>query len=165
MPNKLSSMSFDSKALRQVLGHFATGIAVATTRDETGQFVGVTINSFNSVSLSPPLVLFSLEKQSTFFSTFQASGCFAINILTSEQQFLSDRFARQKVNQFEGVRIFQQHTGSPLLESCLATLDCVTVYQYEGGDHIIFVGEVKAIQSFTGKPLLYYQGQYTQLTE
>lgn len=153
-------MTLDTKAFRQTLGYFATGISVVTTQDSQGQFVGLTVNSFSSVSLNPPLVLFSLDKRSSGLQTFQDSNCFAVNILSDKQETISSTFSSDVDNKFLDIQTYQLKTGAPLIKNCLTVLDCRTVRQYDEGDHIIFIGEVQEFQSLEGNPLLFYCGQY-----
>jgi flavin reductase (DIM6/NTAB) family NADH-FMN oxidoreductase RutF len=158
--------SFDSYAFRQTLGRFATGVTLVTTMDRQGQPIAVTVNSFSSVSLQPPLVLFSLARTASRFGDFEAAGRFAINILAAGQKELSDRFARSGEDLLDGVPHRLGDFGCPLIEGALATFECRTRDRYDGGDHAIFVGEVDAITSGDAdRPLLYYGGGYCAVTE
>lgn len=161
--NWVTSMPFQAREFRNALGRFATGIAVVTTADSNGNRFGLTVNSFNSVSLEPPLVLFSLDKKNNGLASFQNSGCFAVNVLSSTQQSLSDHFATSKDDKFATIEHDYLSSSAPILRNCLAVFDCKTVFQYEGGDHLIFVGEVIDIATNEGDALLYYRGQYTSL--
>jgi flavin reductase (DIM6/NTAB) family NADH-FMN oxidoreductase RutF len=148
-------------AFRQALGCFATGVTLVTTIDREGQPIAVTVNSFSSVSLEPPLVLFSLARTATRFADFEAAGRFAINVLTAEQRQLSDRFARSGQDLLDGVPHRLGAHGCPLIEGALATFECRTEARHDGGDHDIFVGAVDAITNAEAdEPLLYYCGRY-----
>ncbi|WP_417453131.1 flavin reductase family protein [Kiloniella sp.] len=153
-------MAFNSNEFRKVLGNFATGVTVVTTRDQSGIPHGLTANSFSSVSLEPPLVLFCIDKRSNCLSAFNEADAFAINVLTDEQKDISDRFAFSE-ERWEGVKTRTLQTGVPILEDCLANLDCSMHAQYDAGDHVIVVGKVEEtlIQN-EGDPLLYFRGKY-----
>lgn len=150
---------------RQALGAFATGITVATTLDKDGQPHGLTVNSFNSVSLDPPLVLWSLNKQSHQLDVFSQSGFYGISILAEEQMDLSNRFASMIDDRFEGVGWQKGDSGAPLLDGALATFDCKVEQIVDGGDHIILIGRVMSVTKNEGAPLLYYAGGYKTLGE
>ena len=154
---------FDEGQLRQALGQFATGITVATTLDANGAPHGLTVNSFNSVSLEPPLVLWSLDKRSHQLEAFRQSGFYAINILGLDQKDLSIRFASPLDNRFDGVSWEKGKTGSPVLTGSLASLDCEIVDLLEGGDHVILLGKVIDMVCNPGAPLLYHGGAYCAL--
>ncbi|AWI82094.1 nitrilotriacetate monooxygenase [Parazoarcus communis] len=150
----------DSRELRDALGHFATGVTIITTTDAEGQPVGVTVNSFASVSLDPPLVLWSLAKRSYSLPAFTQASGFAIHVLASNQQALSDRFARGAGDKFNGVDTAQGIDGIPLLPGCAAVFECSTAHQYDGGDHLILVGRVRKLHVDDRAPLLFYRGRY-----
>lgn len=152
--------TFDAKAYRGALGQFATGVTIVTARGPDGAAVGVTANSFNSVSLDPPLVLWSLAHTSRSMPVFREAEHFAVHILARDQQQLSDRFASSVTDKFAGLDV----TGdrSPLLAGCTARFECTTRHRYEGGDHLIFVGEVIAYESGDKPPLLYHSGGYAE---
>ncbi|KLN59338.1 flavin reductase [Kiloniella spongiae] len=153
-------MAFNSNEFRKVLGNFTTGVTVVTTRDKSGIPHGLTANSFSSVSLEPPLILFCIDKRSNCLPAFNEADAFAINILTDGQKDISDRFAFSE-ERWEGVKTRSLETGVPILEGCLANLDCTVHAQYDAGDHIIIVGKVEdtLIQN-EGDPLLYFRGKY-----
>ncbi|UEM22765.1 flavin reductase family protein [Skermanella mucosa] len=159
-------MSFDRRAFRNALGCFATGITVVTTVSDAGETFGLTANSFSSVSLDPPLVLFCLGRSSNALDVFTTSGRFAVNVLSETQRDLSVRFSTAIGDRWDGVEWEAWETGSPILKGCLASLDCTTESVHDGGDHVILVGRVKRLSSLPdGKPLLYYKGDYARLEE
>lgn len=152
--------TIDKAVFRSALGRFATGVTVITTRDGQGSPVGVTANSFNSVSLEPPMVLWSLAKTSRSMKSFSEAEFFAVHVLASDQQALSNRFAARDTEKFRDVDY--QDEAAPLLNGCAAIFMCRTIYQYEGGDHIIFVGEVTQFRADEKPPLLYLGGRYAE---
>ena len=159
-------MSFDPRSFRQALGCFATGITVVTSVGLDGEYLGFTANSFNSVSLDPPLVLFSLDRGAYSLKAFEAAGVFAINILREDQEAVSIAFARALSNKWDGVRTEIWQTGSPILVDALASFDCETTSMHDGGDHVIFVGRVLRLRAGAdGRPLLYFRGAYRQINE
>lgn len=148
---------------RQALSQYATGIAVATTLDGHGQPHGLTINSFNSVSLDPPLVLWSLAKKSHQIDAFQTSGCYAINVLSEDQQEVSVRFASPVEDRFEGSAWETGSAGAPILSGVVASIQCKTEKIFDGGDHIILLGRVVEVDHSRLPPLLYHGGAYHSL--
>lgn len=154
----------DTRRFRQTLGCFPTGVAIATTKGAAGQPVGLTVSSFNSVSLNPPLILWSLDEDSDSWDSFNAATHFAINILSAEQAELCNRFSATLDDRFEG-QGWQAGTGGvPVLDGVLAVLECRVWARYPGGDHVILVGEVLAHSSDPEKsPLVYAGGQLTGL--
>ncbi len=148
----------DQKNFRTALSRFATGVTVVTTRDSNGTPVGVTANSFNSVSLNPPMVLWSLAKTSKSMAAFSEADRFAIHILGSHQRDLSDRFASRGADKFAGMEV--PTDSLPLLDEFAARFICRTAHQYDGGDHKIFVGEVLEIDVRDADPLLFLAGKY-----
>lgn len=151
---------FDPKDFRGALGSFVTGVTIVTTRcDEDGD-VGVTANSFNSVSLDPPMVLWSLALNARSRPAFERSDHFAVHVLATDQQDLSNRFARSGTDKFAGLELSRGTGEVPLLPGCAACFQCRTAYRYEGGDHIIFVGEVVEFEHFHRTPLAFHSGQY-----
>ena len=155
-------MGEDKRAFRDALGAFATGVTIVTTTDAAGAPVGVTASSFNSVSLDPPLVLWSLAKTSGSRDAFCSSGHFAIHVLGESQEGVSNRFARPGTDKFSDVGWSAGDAGSPLLNDYAAAFQCRTRYQYEGGDHIILVGEVVAFDVRDQAPLLFHAGRYAE---
>lgn len=152
--------TFDNREFRSALGTFATGVTIVTTLDGLGRDVGITANSFNSVSLEPPLVLWSLAKSARSLEAFTACGRFIVHLLAADQQALSDRFARSSVDKFASLTVDRGLGGLPLLKECSAWFECLTTYQYDGGDHIIFVGEVQRFEARKRAPLVFHAGRY-----
>ncbi len=154
----------DTHSFRKTLGCFPTGVAIATTQAADGQPVGLTVSSFNSVSLEPPLILWSLAEGSDSRDSFNAATHFAINILSAGQAELCTRFSAMVGNRFDG-HGWQPGTGGvPVLDGVLAVLECRVWARYPGGDHVILVGEVLAHSSDREKsPLVYAGGKLTGL--
>lgn len=152
---------FSSPEFRAALGMFATGVTVVTARTAHGEPIGLTANSFNSVSLSPPLVLWSLAQAARSMAAFQTGSHYAINILAADQQALAQRFATQGINRFADLACVDGFSGAPLIEGCVATFECFNRSRYVEGDHVIFVGEVEHCSCRAGaSPLLYHGGQF-----
>lgn len=149
----------DPKQFRTALGAFTTGVTVVTTR-HGGVDIGLTANSFNSVSLDPPMVLWSLAKTSGSIGAFNENDFFAVHILSNRQEALSGRFAKRGIDKFEGQQLSRGHGDVPLLDGCSARFECRTAYRYEGGDHVIFVGEVVNFEHFGLPPLVFQSGGY-----
>ena len=159
--------SFDLKEYRRALGSFPTGVAIITTRDAEGEPVGLTCNSFSSVSLEPPLVLWSLRKASKSIDIFRAASSFAINVLAEDQDHLSQRFATSSItNKFETVQWSTGHVDLPLIDHCVARFQCKMHAQHDAGDHIIFIGEVAQFEVVReDDSLVFYKGAYMMLTQ
>ena len=149
---------FDPKTYRNALGQFATGVTIVTTRDAAGNAVGVTANSFNSVSLDPPLVLWSLARSARSMPAFEQASDFAVHVLASDQDHLANLFASRVDDKFAGIDAGTQ--GPPRIDGCSARLVCTTRNMYEGGDHVIMVGEVMDYESDGKPPLLFHGGGY-----
>jgi flavin reductase (DIM6/NTAB) family NADH-FMN oxidoreductase RutF len=132
---------FDSREFRNALGHFATGVVIVTANFR-GQFLGTTISSFNSVSLTPPLVLFSIARSALGLDLWRMVERYGVTVLAEDQSELSNRFARPGANKFKDLRLEAMEGGSPLLPDWLAYFECKPYARYDGGDHEIFVGEV-----------------------
>lgn len=143
---------------RDALGRFATGVAVVTTTDDSGRPIGATINSITSVSIRPPLVLWCLSTSAPSFSSFRDSPLFAINILPSNQRDLCYKFSNSDEDKFDGVGFRPDRNGLPLLDDALAHIVCSKWRRYPGGDHEIFVGQVRAIDVRDADPLIFYRG-------
>ena len=155
----------DAQHLRLALGRFSTGVTIITCIDAHGQRVGLTANSFNSLSLDPPLVLWSLRESSANLPVFTAAGRFAINVLSEAQVDLSRRFAGRGDDKFaDGAWSLGEH-GSPVLAGCAAVFECVTHAQHAIGDHMLFIGRVLACSETPLPPLVYQGGHYHLLGE
>ena len=150
----------DLRDLRRALGQFATGVTVVTTRDDGGRPVGVTANSFASLSLEPPLVLWCLDRNAGSLPAFRESTHFAVNVLAASQHHLSRLFATPGADRFAGTEIHDGPGGMPLLEGALAHFVCRNVRQLEAGDHVIVIGQVEHYQTFEGEPLVFHSGFY-----
>lgn len=156
----------NARSFRNALGSFATGVTLVTTFDREGHPIAVTVNSFNSVSLEPPLVLFSLARTAHSFEDYLAAGRFAVNVLAAEQHHLSARYARAGMARMKTTAHAIGPFGCPLIEGALASFECRTLSTHEGGDHLIFIGEVQTMVSReNGEPLLFYRGKYGQVRE
>lgn len=155
----------DTRPFREALGSFATGVTIVTTRTESGEDIGLTANSFNSVSLDPPMVLWSLSRKARSLAAFLHNPHFAVHVLASDQDDLSHRFAMQGADKFGGLQISRGAGDIPLLEGCSARFECRTAFTHEGGDHVILVGEVLAFESFKRPPLLFHAGRYALAVE
>ena len=153
----------DPKELRRLMGQFATGVTIITTRDTEGRPYGLTANAFTSLSLDPPLVLICIDRKAETFSHFYASRSFVVNILAEDQQELSTRFAKSGGFKFEGLHYETNATGVPVLDGTIAHLECALVETHDAGDHVIHVGQVENFAVRAGRPLLFFQGRYGQL--
>ena len=151
---------FDGRDLRRTLGTFVTGVTVVTTVDEDGRFHGVTANSFSSVSLDPPLVLWSQAVAAQSHPVFFKAERFAVNILAEHQVDLSNRFAKSSAEKFAGLDVDIGLGGVPLLRGCSAWLECRAFSRLPGGDHTIYLGEVQSIDQAERKPLAFGNGRY-----
>ena len=163
------SRTFTDREFRDAMGLFATGVVVVTGAAIGGgsdNCLGATISSFSSVSLNPPLILFSIGRHSRAFAAWQTIDAFAVNVLGESQSAISTRFARALTNKWEGVRTCPGLAGVPLLLDALAWVECRSYAKYDGGDHLIIVGHVLSLTAKTGagaRPLLFFEGKYRQL--
>lgn len=155
---------FDPMEFRKALGAFATGVTILTTRAADGAPVGLTVNSFNSVSLDPPLVLWSLANNSLSLGAFREAQHWAVHVLATDQEELSGRFARRGEDKFTGLELDAGVGGIPLLQGCAARFQCRTASQYQGGDHVIFIGEVISFDRAETPPLVFHSGRYAHAT-
>jgi flavin reductase (DIM6/NTAB) family NADH-FMN oxidoreductase RutF len=153
-------MAIDGELFKRVLGSFATGVTVVTTRDDAGLPKGMTVSAFSSVSLEPPLVLVCIDLKAECYGDLARIGRFAVNILGEGQREISRRFATKGVDRFEGVPLRPGTTGLPLLEGALGVLECRVVGTHPAGDHTIFIGEVEAAAAEPADPLLHFRGRY-----
>lgn len=162
----MSDSTFDSKDFRNVLGAFPTGVTVITTKDTEGKRYGVTANSFNSVSLDPPLVLWSIGKSSSSYDAFMAAEFFNIHILASDQEAVSNNFAKSGGDKYAEIDYTDGVAGAPVIAGCAAVMQCKIEHQYEGGDHIILVGRVMEYSYEQEKAsLVFSRGRYAALAE
>lgn len=156
----------DTRLFRNALGQFPTGVVIATARADTGECIGMTMSSFNSVSLNPPLILFSVHRQAMTFPVWRSVERYAINILNEEQEQLSNQFARAKGDKWGEVSPLAGETGVPVMPNAAVVFECEAYARYEGGDHEIFVGRVTAMHEHPfnrGRPLVFFGGRYRQL--
>jgi flavin reductase (DIM6/NTAB) family NADH-FMN oxidoreductase RutF len=153
-------MDTDSAAFRRALGCFPTGIAVVTTIDAEGAPAGITVSSFNSVSLEPPLILWSIGLAAANFDIFAHAEHFAVNVLSMAEFALVARFAASGDGKFRGLVCRQGIGGVPVLPDFAACFECRTEHRYDGGDHLIIVGRVLAFEDHDKEPLVFHRGQY-----
>lgn len=165
MKEKEKEKELDQTELRQAFGCFATGVVVITARDFDGNPIGMTVNSFSSLSLNPALLLWSIQKSSAQFDAFVEANYFNVHILRDNQEELSTQFARKDVDRFSGVEWVRDKNEVPLLEGCHAVFRCQAYRQYhDAGDHTIVVGEVLEVTLEEVAPLVFYRGGYCQLS-
>lgn len=151
---------------KSVMGSFAASVTVVTTVDAEGRKWGLTATAFSSLSLDPPLCLVCIDRRAGSHGAFAASQKFAVNMLTAEQEDLSNNFASRKDDKFEGIaHSAGEETGCPILEGALATMECKVTHVMPGGDHDIFVGELLSTSVAEGSPLLYFRGKYRGLAD
>jgi len=156
-------MAIDARELRNVMGHFATGVTIITTKDVSGKPFGLTANAFSSLSLDPPLLLICVDKKVDCYACFEESKVFGVNFLSEGQDQLSTRFATKGIEKFEGVSYKLGELGVALLDGAVAHLECKLINAYEGGDHTIYIGEIHSAAVLTDRPLLFFKGKYYQL--
>lgn len=153
----------DPYLFRKSCGRYATGIAVATVTDEDGKPYGLTVNSFTSVSCSPPLVLICVDYRCTLLPLFRSNSWYGINVLTDRQRDLSVRFSQRELDRFDGIEWTPSLNGVPFIPSCLASLECCVSQTIESGDHAILIAEVTAAEWRDGEPLIYFGSSYRRL--
>ena len=157
-------MTVDRDNFRAVLGRFATGVTVVTTRDRTGTDLGMTVSAFSSVSLIPPLVMVCVDRTASMHDAIVHADHFGISVLGTEQEELARRFAHTDASdRFDGIGYERGQTGVALFAGTVAQLECRRTGAHAAGDHTIVVGEVIAAQTFDARPLLYYRGGYALL--
>lgn len=161
----MDEQQIDSAAYRRALSCFATGVTVVTTLDGDGQRVGITVSSFNSVSLDPPLVLWSIGKDSLSYDAFIKADSFVVNVLSSGQSDLSNRFAAKRTDKFNGLDCRSGIAGIPILPDCAASFECTTEHLYEGGDHTIIVGRVAKFADSAVDPLIIFRSDYLRASD
>ena len=155
-----------SDAFRRALAQFATGITVVTTCTPEGEPAGITVNSFNSVSLEPPLVLWSLALKARSHATFRHCARYLVNVLAADQLELARRFAARSGDKFAAARWSPTDSSLPRLDGCVAWFECANRSQYEEGDHVILVGRVESFETARRTPLIFHDGRYvTDLAE
>jgi flavin reductase (DIM6/NTAB) family NADH-FMN oxidoreductase RutF len=155
------------RVFRRALGEFATGVAIITARSRHDELIGMTMSSFNSVSVDPPLVLFSVDRRSNSLSAMLEAKGFAVNVLARDQEHLSNQFARALSDKWSKVSTSVGHAEAPLIAGSLAHFECETYAQYDGGDHVIFVARVvhHTVHSGDAAPLIFFRGRYRDLRE
>lgn len=153
----------DHRNFRNALGRFATGVTIITGRDAQGRDIGLTANSFSSVSLDPPLVLWSIAKSSSQFAAFQEAAHFTIHVLAADQADLSARFSKRGSDRFEGLDHPRGAGGAMLLPGCAARFQCKTAQRHECGDHVIMIGEVIDFDASEAEPLAFHGGRIRSL--
>ena len=154
-------MIFDRREFRRALSQFATGVAVVTARGDAGAAIGMTMSSFNSVSLDPPLVLFSVARSANSLPSMLAAKGYAVNILSRRQEALSNQFAKSLGNKWSDVAHSPGHAESPLIHGALAHFECDPYANHDGGDHVIFIGRVVRFKAQEdGEPLVFFRGKY-----
>lgn len=152
-----------TRAFRDSLGMFVTGIAVVATRAPNGDPIGLTVNSFNSVSLDPPLIVWSLGTSLPSLKAFEACEYYSVNVLSAEQMHLSQIFASRSDDKFAGLEIDEGLYGVPLLRDCCARFECRNITRHPGGDHVVFISEVVRFDREDREPLVFHGGAYRQL--
>jgi flavin reductase (DIM6/NTAB) family NADH-FMN oxidoreductase RutF len=153
----------DERRLRDIAGSFATGVTVVTSQAHDGHPIGMTVNSFTSLSLDPPMVLVTIAKRASLYADFLSAESFAVNVLSAAQEGISRTFAAKEIDRFAHIDYRQEATGAPVLDGVLGYFDCKVAERYEGGDHIILVGEVIDGDVCEGQPLVFFKGQYASL--
>lgn len=155
-------IQLEPRSLRQLLGQYATGITIVTALDVNQRKIGMTANSFTSVSLDPPLILWNIAKSATHFEDFRQAEYFAINILNEDQYLESNHFSKSADDKFEGLDDVDEYMGIPILNKSLTTFVCRQYELHEAGDHYIIVGQIEACRNQMGNPLVFHNGQYKQ---
>jgi len=161
----MQARSHSTTELRKALGQFATGVTVVTTRAADGSPDGITVNSFASVSLDPPLVLWCLGLSAASFDTFRLSSQHLINVLAADQAEIAKHFATRGAKRFDGVKWSPTDTGLPRIDGCIGWFECGIRSCYEEGDHLILVGRIESFETVRGRPLVFYNSQFAALAE
>lgn len=160
----LAAMPLSSREFRRACGHFLTGVTIVTARTADGAPVGLTVNSFASVSLEPPLVLVCIDRRSGTYPTFASGTAFAVHVLRNDQRELCTRFATPRTDKFAGVNWRPGLGGAPILSEFTALFECVAVTAEDAGDHGVFVGQVERVEiRDTDSPLAFYRGAYVRI--
>jgi flavin reductase (DIM6/NTAB) family NADH-FMN oxidoreductase RutF len=152
--------AFSDRHFRDALAQFATGVTIICTRAASGRYVGFTAGSFSSVSLSPPLILWTLSRASASLATFEGAERYAVNVLAAGQTDLARRFSRPHADRFSGVPHRLGWSDAPLIDGCVAWLECRPHARHEAGDHVIFIGEVVTVERARGAGLIFHQGRF-----
>ena len=152
--------AFDQRQFRDALAQFPTGVTIVCTREPSGRYVGFTANSFNSVSLDPPLILWTIARRSASLASFEAAGRYAVNVLSSDQADLARSFSRPHTDRFAGVAHRLGWSDAPLIDGCVAWLECRHHGRHAIGDHVVFVGEVVTVERARGQALIFHQGRF-----
>src|SRR5579871_5054960 len=159
-------MTFDVRAFRTALGSFPTGGAVVTTSASAEHHMGITVNSFTSVSLHPPLVLWCLDKKSDRYHAFTKAKCYTVSVLGTDHQDVSSRLARQGSHKLDGVELVDTELGPPALADALAVFECEAEAIHDAGDHAILIGRVvRFARHSSGEPLVFFRGKYGSLAQ
>ena len=156
-------MTIEPQELRRVMGHFATGVTVITTKDKDGAPQGLTANAFMSLSLNPPLVLISVDKGATCYACFEAGNGFTVNLLAEGQEEISKRFATKGIDKFSGLQWHPGINGAAILDGVIGSVECKITQCHDGGDHTIVVGEIRNVSATGERPLLFFKGKYQRL--
>jgi len=155
--------AFDTRAFRQALGQFPTGVCIVTAKVE-GEPLGMTVSSFNSLSLAPPLILFSIDRKAASLPLWMKAEAYAVNVLAENQKDLSNRFARSLANKWEATSYSDGFMGVPLLPGVIAVFECAAYARHDGGDHMLFIAEVKRFRDHGDRqPLVFGKGRYAAL--
>ena len=158
-------MEIDQRSFRRALSQFATGVAVITARSANGNVIGMTMSSFNSLSLDPPLILFSVDRRAISLNAMLAAKGYAVNILARQQEHLSNQFAKALGDKWSNVEYEIGHAQAPLLDGVLAHFECDPHANYDGGDHVLFIGHVvRFTAAEEGDPLVFFRGKYHSLS-
>ncbi len=158
-------MSISRDEFRAALGRFASGVTVVTLKDANGDWHGITVSAFCSLSLEPPLILVCIEKAAGSHHAFNQGEFFVVHVLREDQQHYSDQFASHLPDKFSGIEYEENGHGIPMLKDPLMRLECRLVDAHEGGDHTIFVGQIEHSHISEGKPLIYFHGNYRKMDE
>jgi flavin reductase (DIM6/NTAB) family NADH-FMN oxidoreductase RutF len=156
-------MAIEPQELRRVMGHFATGVTVITTKDQGGNPNGLTANAFMSLSLNPPLVLISVDKGATCYGCFGLQNGFTVNFLSEDQEEISRRFATKGADKFADLKWQPGSNGAAIIEGVMGYVECVITESHDGGDHTIVVGEIVNAGATGERPLLFFKGKYQRL--
>ena len=156
----MSNGNFDQQEFRKTLGQFATGVTIVTTRDTQGDPIGITCSSFNSLSMDPPMILWSLAKSAYSLPAFKQARHFNVHVLSSDQDQISNNFSKKGSDKFKNIKYQNGLSDTPVLQDYAALFECETAHHYDGGDHVIIVGKVVAFQRNRKNPLLFHGGNY-----